>query len=102
MDFICVLQKKISSILYRIEIGMERPASKIIYTKLNEKIERVSKWSYIALVYIAFGGCGLCSLFVSYINYYIFDLKDESFLVPTPLMYVCVVQNILLALLYQY
>lgn len=72
-------------------IGMDRLASKNKYIKLNEKIERLSKWFYFALIYTSFGGCGLASIAGSYINYHVFGLGDGSFLVPTPLMYVCVI-----------
>lgn len=67
-------------------IGMDRPSSMTIYIEVNDKVERVSKWAYFLLLSTSLGGCGLCAILISYINYYIFDLEDGSFLVPTPLM----------------
>lgn len=66
---------------------MDSSKSTINYTKLNEKLEFVSKSAYLLLLYTSFGACGLCAIILSYINYYIFDLGDDSFLAPTPLMY---------------
>lgn len=57
-----------------------------VYTQLNEKIERTSKWIYFVVLFTSVGGIGLFEIFLSYINYYIFDQGDDSFLVPTPLM----------------
>lgn len=77
-----------------IEIGMKRPASMAIYTDFNEKIERISKLTYFAVVFTSLGACGLGAILLSYINYYIFDLKADSFLVPLPLMWACPIFHI--------
>lgn len=57
-----------------------------VYTQLNEKIERISKWIYLAVLVVSIGGVGLFTILLSYINYFIFDMEDDSFIVPIPLM----------------
>lgn len=57
-----------------------------VYTQLNEKIERISKWIYLAVLVVSIGGVGLFTTLLSYINYFIFDMEDDSFIVPIPLM----------------
>lgn len=59
-----------------------------MYNKLNEKIEHFTKWTYISLVYFTVAGSMIPSLFVSFIDYYIYDLKDESFQLGFQIMYV--------------
>lgn len=66
--------------------GAENPDSKIIYTELNEKFERFCKYIYVAFL-DTLGGGTICFISLSYINYYILDLGDESFLLSTPVMY---------------
>lgn len=65
---------------------MNGPSPIIDYIAINEQIEQITQWAYLFSMAVSFGGCGLCAVLATYINYYIFDLKDDSFLVPTPLM----------------
>lgn len=71
------------------QIGSQRSSSSaLMYNELNEKIERFSKWTYIALVYLTTAATVLPSVFLSAFNYTIYDLKDESFQMSTKIMYV--------------
>lgn len=49
-----------------------------MYDELNAKIERLCKWLYIALVRVALAGTMLPPLLITLVNYYIYDLGDES------------------------
>lgn len=59
-----------------------------MYTEFNKNLERYSKCVYIVLVDVALGFGTACLLSLSYINYYILDLKEEAFLLSAPAMYV--------------
>lgn len=58
------------------------------YVKVNEKIERGSKIIYCILPEISFAGVVIPPLLITSVNYFIYDLKDESYLLPFPVMYV--------------
>lgn len=57
------------------------------YKKLNEKIEKFCKRTYIALIQLTTAGSVLPSVLLSTVNYLIYDLKEESFQLPTNNMY---------------
>lgn len=59
-----------------------------MYNDLVHKIERSTKLSCVILVKYAGVGLLLPPLLVSFINYYILDLGDESFQNDDPMMYV--------------
>lgn len=62
--------------------------SKAMYSNLNDKIELISKWSYIFMIKIIVVGFSVGTLASCYANYYIFDLKEDSFILPVFLMWV--------------
>lgn len=55
-----------------------------MYHDVNEKIEKVSEIMYFILV--KFGVPGLCvpALIVAMVNYYILEMGEKSFLLPSP------------------
>lgn len=59
-----------------------------MYLELNEKIERMSKVVYSIFVEASVVGLLLPPLLITLVNYFIYDLKSESFALPTPVMYV--------------
>lgn len=60
--------------------------SKTMYSKVNEKIERVSEIVYFVLVKLNVLACILPPLITTMVNYYIFDLGDVSFQLMSPVM----------------
>lgn len=69
------------------EIGSQsNSASKTMYSNLSEKIKHISKWTYVFMMQIIVVGFASGTLASCYANYYIFDLKEESFILPVPLM----------------
>lgn len=58
-----------------------------MYTALNEKIEHTSKWIRFIIKLITVL-VALPNLLVSYINYFIYDLEEESFILACPMLYV--------------
>lgn len=55
---------------------------------LNVKIERISKLIYFLVVKLTLLGVLLPALFITLINYFIYDLKDESYYLTFPIAYV--------------
>lgn len=68
--------------------SLTSPNSKFMYINLNEKIERITKWLCIDMLQTWFIVAGIGCFVYSYINFFIFDMKAESFILPIPVMYV--------------
>lgn len=67
--------------------GMEyRPKSVAMYMELNANIELVYKWIHFVLAEVDVVGITLPLLLLSNINYFIFDLGSESFVLPWPML----------------
>lgn len=64
------------------------PILKTNYQKLNEIIELVSEIYYFLLLKISIPGVILPPLFVTIVNYYVYDLGNESYFLPFPFLYV--------------
>lgn len=57
-------------------------SSRIFYSGINERIERMSKKFHFIAIKVSFAGLMIPPFLASYINYFINDLKDESFQLP--------------------
>lgn len=66
----------------------ENAASKIMYSKMNESIELMSLVMNIIMSLCAPSGIVPPFLLLSAINYFIYDLGPESFILPWPVEYV--------------
>lgn len=66
--------------------GQSNPALKITYADLNRKIELFTKWACKYIIEMMIVSFAIASIGASYANYYIFDLKDDSFVLPIPIM----------------
>lgn len=53
-----------------------------------ENIEKLSKLFHIVFVELSLIGFVACSLAITAVNYFIYDLKDESYYLPSKVMYV--------------
>lgn len=62
--------------------------SRVMYTELNEKLERMSKFVYTVFVEASLAGLIIPPLLITLVNYFIYDLSEESYFLPTPVMYV--------------
>lgn len=69
-------------------IGMQNAQSNRIYNEMSERIEKVSEIFYFVLVKMTVPGVLLPSCLITIYNYFILDLKDESFFLPFPIAYV--------------
>lgn len=68
-----------SSFCIIISIGIEQDDGlQTLYNGLNGKIERMCKWLYIAMIKVSIAGTMLPPLLITLVNYYIYDLGDES------------------------
>lgn len=56
------------------------------YRKLNARIEWASEWYYFLLVKLSSLGCMIPPLFLTIVNYIIFDMGDESYFLPLPMV----------------
>lgn len=77
------IENKIQQIL-----GQQNPMSQRIYSELNEKIERFTTLMHLFMVKFSIAGIVLPAVFVTFLNYYVYHLDDESFYLPTRVMYV--------------
>lgn len=59
-----------------------------IYDELNVKIEKMCNLTYIVFVYGSLLGFLLPALFATLVNYFVFDLKKDSYILPVPAMYI--------------
>lgn len=73
----CIIEFNIS--------GIENPALKKIYEKVNEKVESRTKWMYLAIVQASIPGLLLTNMVVSFKVYFTTDLGNDSFKLPFPL-----------------
>lgn len=62
--------------------------ARIMYIKVNERIEQWNKIIYCISAEISCAGVVLPPLLITSVNYFIYDLKEESYLLPFPVMYV--------------
>lgn len=60
----------------------------IKYIELNEKIERMSKIVHFFIVKVVYVQSFLPPILITMINYFIYDLKDDSFYMVIPMMFV--------------
>lgn len=63
-------------------------SSRVLYNGINERIERMTKKFHFIAVKISVAGLMIPPLMISYTNYYVIDLKTESFQLPYDGMYV--------------
>lgn len=61
--------------------------SRIMYNEMNEKIERISKLVYSIFVEASIAGLVVPPLLITLVNYFIYDLKEDSYFLPTPVLY---------------
>lgn len=64
--------------------------SKAKYSQLNDRIERMSKIVNFATIKLSLFGFMVPALFVTLANYFIYDLSDDSFRLPSPMMWVLI------------
>lgn len=70
--------------------GVNYSGTSTDYSKLNENIEQMSKIAHLIFMQLSFIGIASSALLITGINYYINDLKEMSFYLPFPVMYVFV------------
>lgn len=63
-----------------------KPTSTDKYVKMGETIELTSKWCHFILAQLSAVGVVLPLILVSFINYFIFHMGDESFILPFPIL----------------
>ena len=60
----------------------------ISYDELSEKIEQMSKVVDLIILKLTYFGTILSALFSTIINHFVYNLDDESFILPILAMYV--------------
>lgn len=69
-----------------LHLGSEISSSKAMYIALNEKIERLSHLIYMGSIKLTIPGLMIPSIFISLINFFVYDFGDDSFFLPFPVM----------------
>lgn len=59
-----------------------------IYKKLKQKIEKLSTWSCNTMISATIFVFLIPSICVSFVNYYVYDMDDESFDLAVPMKYI--------------
>lgn len=68
-------------------LGYQRPTFTIKYSELNENIEQVTNVLHFIAVKIVLVFTLVPALFVTIINYFIYDLNDAAYVLPFSVMY---------------
>lgn len=76
-----------------IVVGSSNPISKAIYNKMDAKIHRLVKLFYTVYVKLTLLLILIPPVLVTVVNYYIYDLGDESFYLPFRTVYVWINLN---------
>lgn len=64
------------------------PMASFKYCNLNNKIERFSEVFHFVLVKCTTAGIVLPAILVTMINYFIYDLGDDAYFLPFPIVFV--------------
>lgn len=56
--------------------------------KLNERIERMSELIYFVQVKLTMVALILPAVFITLVNHFVFDLNENSYFMPIPVVYV--------------
>lgn len=65
---------------------MESLDLRIIVDKMAEKIEFISKMVHFGLTRVSFCGVTLPAIAVTATNYFVYDLKEDSYFLSVPMM----------------
>lgn len=63
-----------------------KPTSTAHYVEMDEKIELTSKLVHFAMAEFSAACVALPLLLLSYVNYFVFNLGEESFILPFPML----------------
>lgn len=55
---------------------------------MNEKMDKMASWTYFISAKLTFPIFVLSNLLLTMVNYFILDLGDESYFLPSPILYV--------------
>lgn len=67
-------------------IDMEEQPTAALYNELNAKVEQMTKTLHFVLLKLSLAGFCLPMLASTLCNYFLFDLGDESYILPCPTM----------------
>lgn len=73
-------------IIFNVVICLAGVGAKGIYDELNMKIERMCNWVHLVFVDASLAGFLLPAVILTNVNYFIHDMEEESFTLPTPVM----------------
>lgn len=79
---------KVNEWIDNIFAGSQNPIAEAEYIKINLNIEQISKIFNLLLTKLTTTGIILPCVIITAINYFIFDLGEDSFYLPIPVMYV--------------
>lgn len=59
------------------------------YKELNVTIEKLSKWTNLTLLSVVFVTTSPAQIAITAVNYFVYDLKEDSYTLNSPMTYVC-------------
>lgn len=65
---------------------MSDPNIKAIYLEMNEKMDRMASWAYFIPAKLTFPIFVSSNLLLTAINYFILDLGEDSYVLPSPIL----------------
>lgn len=66
--------------------GWSNKCSATLYTQTNQDIEKVCEIIYLIMTKLSVAGTILPPLLLTAVNYFVYDLHDESYFLPFPVM----------------
>lgn len=84
-NFSVIYEKKTTEFHFLNFCSIENPKTKVKYDKINEFIEFLSKLITFAVLFVAPVAVGLPTIAITAINWFVYDLGDESFFFSTPI-----------------
>lgn len=69
-----------------LHLGSENSNSKAMYIALNERIEQFSQLFYTGSIKLTIPGLMVPAIFITLINFFVYDFGDDSFFLPFPVM----------------
>lgn len=63
-----------------------KPTSTANYEDMDEKIELTSKWAHFILAELSATGVVIPLSILSFINYFAFNMGENSFILPFPML----------------
>lgn len=69
-------------------IELNDPKPKIEYLEMNENMDKMAHWTYFIFTKLTLPIFILSNLLLTAVNYFVLDMGEESYFLPSPILYV--------------